>query len=91
MWRFDRADATVALDNFWGKSEDAAIADLQVANNAQVGMPQGTADVELAVDPYFPRPIPSVPAALRGIAAHPKGRNRLFLDSHAKWLPDPRL
>ena len=53
-------------------------------------MPDGPADPELGVDPYFPRTIPTVPAALRGRAVHFGGRNRLFLDGHVKFLRDAR-
>jgi prepilin-type N-terminal cleavage/methylation domain-containing protein/prepilin-type processing-associated H-X9-DG protein len=90
LWRFDRPDNPVPLDNFWGKNELAAVADLRAANNPQAGMPDGPADAELAVDPYFPRTIPSVAANLRGLAVHFGGRNRLFLDGHVKYLRDTR-
>jgi prepilin-type N-terminal cleavage/methylation domain-containing protein len=90
LWRFDRPDEPVPLDNLWGKSEPQAIADLQAAGNPQVGFPDGPADVEVAVDPYFPATIPTVPENLRGRAVHFGGRNRLFLDSHVKYLRDAR-
>lgn len=91
MWRFDRADSTVALDNWWGKTPDQAVSDLISANNPTVGEITGTAEAELGVDPYFPRTIPSVAPELRGLAVHFGGRNRVFLDGHAKWLKDRRL
>jgi prepilin-type processing-associated H-X9-DG protein len=47
-------------------------------------------EVELAVDPYFPNTIESLPAEVRGRALHPGGRNRLFLDGHAAFYRDPR-
>lgn len=90
LWRFDRPDDPVPLDNFWGKTDLQAVADLQAANNPQAGRPEGPAEAELAVDPYFPRTIPSVPAELKGRAVHMGGRNRLFLDSHVKYLRDIR-
>lgn len=90
LWRFDRTDDPVPLDNLWGKTDDQAVNDLISANNPQVGQPNGVADVELAVDPYFPRTIPSTPPAVRGKAVHAGGRNRVFLDGHAKWLRDIR-
>ena len=90
FWRFDRPDDPVPLDNFWGKTPDQAVDDLRLANNAQAGMPDGVADTELAVDPYFPKTIATVTAALKGRAVHAGGRNRLFLDGHAKWLRDIR-
>ena len=91
MWRFDRADNLVPLDNFWGKTVNQAVLDLQSITNAVIGTPNGPADVELAVDVYFPRTIPSVAPELRGRGAHRQGRNRLFLDSHAEFVRDPRL
>ncbi len=91
MWRFDRADPNVVeLDNLWGKSAEAAVSDLQAAGNPQAGNPQGVAEVEIAVDAYFPATIPSVDPALKGMTAHIGGRNRLFLDGHAKYLKDVR-
>lgn len=90
LWRFDRTDDPVPLDNFWGKSPETCVTDLQAANNPQAGLPEGVADVELLVDPYFPKTIPSVQAELRAKTAHAGGRNRLFLDLHAKWLRDIR-
>jgi prepilin-type N-terminal cleavage/methylation domain-containing protein/prepilin-type processing-associated H-X9-DG protein len=90
MWRFDRPDEPVPLDNLWGKSEDGAVQDLQDAGNPQIGFPHGVADVELAVDPYFPATIPSVPVELKGQSVHFGGRNRLFLDGHVKFLRDIR-
>ena len=90
LWRFDRMDDPVAIDNLWGKTEDQAVADLQAANNPQIGFPQGVSDIEIAVDPYFRRRIPTVDAAIRGRAVHAGGRNRSFLDSHVKWMRDIR-
>ena len=90
LWRFDRTDDPVPLDNLWGKTGEQAVSDLQAAGNPQAGSPDGVSDVEMAVDPYFPRTIPSTPPEVRGKAVHAGGRNRLFLDSHAKWLRDIR-
>jgi prepilin-type N-terminal cleavage/methylation domain-containing protein/prepilin-type processing-associated H-X9-DG protein len=90
LWRFDRFDDPIPLDNLWGKTGEQAVSDLQAAGNPQVGFPESVSDVELAVDPYFPRTIPSTPPEVRGKAVHAGGRNRLFLDSHAKWLRDIR-
>ncbi|MBA4146914.1 MAG: type II secretion system protein [Verrucomicrobia bacterium] len=91
LWRFDRAEAEIPLDNFWGKNEQQIIHDLRAAENPQVGMPAATSDVELVVDPYFPNTIGSLPSEIRGLAVHPQGRNQLFLDGHAKFLKDARL
>jgi prepilin-type N-terminal cleavage/methylation domain-containing protein/prepilin-type processing-associated H-X9-DG protein len=90
VWRFDRPDDPVPLDNFWGKTEPQAVEDLYAADNPAAGRPEGPADTELAVDPYFPRTIPTVPEALRGRTVHFGGRNRLFLDGHVKYFRDPR-
>jgi prepilin-type N-terminal cleavage/methylation domain-containing protein/prepilin-type processing-associated H-X9-DG protein len=92
LWRFDRTDDPVPLDNFWGKTEQQATDDLRASGNTTITPrdPQGPADVELAVDPYFPGTIPSVAPELKGRAVHMGGRNRLFLDGHVKWLRDVR-
>jgi prepilin-type N-terminal cleavage/methylation domain-containing protein/prepilin-type processing-associated H-X9-DG protein len=91
LWRFDRADEEVGLDNFWGKTAEECVSDLRDANDRFIGVPDGPADVELAVDPYFPRTTPSVSEELKGLAVHSGGRNRLFLDSHVKFLRDTRV
>jgi prepilin-type N-terminal cleavage/methylation domain-containing protein/prepilin-type processing-associated H-X9-DG protein len=90
LWRFDRTDDPVPLDNFWDKTPETCVADLKVANNPTVGIPGGPSDVELAVDPYFPSTIPAVTADLKGRTIHPGGRNRLFLDNHVQFLIDSR-
>ena len=90
MWRFDQA-FTRPLDDFWGKSEEQTIPDLREANNPNAGIPDGTADIELAVDPYFPKTVPTVSPELKGIAVHRGGRMRLFLDGHVKLFRDARL
>jgi prepilin-type N-terminal cleavage/methylation domain-containing protein/prepilin-type processing-associated H-X9-DG protein len=90
LWRFDRPDDPIPLDNLWGKTDQQAVEDLVAANNPQAGKPDGVADVEIAVDPYFPKSIPTTPPEVRGKAVHAGGRNRLFLDGHAKWLRDIR-
>ncbi len=89
MWRFDQPTAT--LDDLWGKTDDQAISDLQAAKNPQAGFPNGVADIEMVVDPYFPRTIPSVPLNIKGKSVHLGGRNRLFLDTHVRYLKDIRL
>jgi prepilin-type N-terminal cleavage/methylation domain-containing protein/prepilin-type processing-associated H-X9-DG protein len=91
MWRFDRPDDPVPPTDFWGKSISQAVSDLQANPDPTIGVVNGASDVELTVDPYFPRTIPSVDPTLRGRAVHPGGRNRLFLDSHAAFLKDARL
>jgi prepilin-type N-terminal cleavage/methylation domain-containing protein/prepilin-type processing-associated H-X9-DG protein len=91
LWRFDRPDEDVGKDNFWGKTEEQAVADLRESGNPVVGVPSGPDEVEMAVDPYFPATIPSVAAELRGRAVHSGGRNRLFLDGHVRFVKDARV
>ena len=90
LWRFDQVTEPVPLDNFWGKSVERAVRDLRAADNPVTGRPDGPSDVELVVDPYFPRTIPSVAPELSGRSAHLGGRNRLFLDNHVRYLKDAR-
>lgn len=90
LWRFDRIDEPVPLANFWGKEVNRCVLDLVAAADPLVGIPNGPSDVELAVDPYFPATAP-LPAELKGLSAHPKGRNRLYLDAHAAYSRDARL
>lgn len=90
MWRFDRRDDPVALDNFWGRTEADCVSSLRVANNPNAGVPTGPAEVELTVDVYFPGTVPNLPPELRGRSAHPAGRNRLMLDGHGHYLKDRR-
>ena len=79
------------LDNFWGKTVEQCVTDLRAAGNPQVGQPSGPTDVELTVDPYFPATVPSLPAEVRGLALHRKGRNVLYLDGHGQFARDARL
>jgi prepilin-type N-terminal cleavage/methylation domain-containing protein len=91
LWRFDRVDDPVPLDDFWGKTAEQCVTDLRAANNPQAGTPTGPADVELVVDPYFPSTVATVAPALRGRTMHHGGRNRLCLDDHADFVRDSRL
>src|SRR5215469_12818169 len=83
-WRFDRtnqmSDPTM-LEDFWTKSVPQAVTDLQAANDPTVGIVNGVADVELVVDPYFPKTIPTVAPELLGRTVHAGGRCRVFLDN----------
>ena len=90
LWRFDRPDDPVPLTDFWGKSETQAIADLRTANDPTAGATNGAVDVELAVDVYYPKTIPTVPAELLGRTIHPGGRDRVFLDGHTEFIKDVR-
>jgi len=46
--------------------------------------------VELAVDPYFPNTIPTVPPEMKGRTIHAGGRTRVFLDGHVEFKKDTR-
>ena len=93
LWRFDRtndlSDPTM-LEDFWTKTVSKAVSDLQAANDPTVGLITGPSDVELAVDPYFPKTISTVDAVLLGRTIHPGGRNRVYLDGHVQYIKDPR-
>ncbi len=91
MWRFDRPDDPIPLDNFWGKTTSEALTQLIEANNPVAGAPAGPTEVELVVDPYFPNTIASLPPEIRGWSAHLGGRNRLFLDGHVAHFKDSRI
>ena len=91
LWRFDRIDDPVPLDNFWLKTPEEALQDLREANNPTVGRPESLSEVEFLVDPYFPKTAPTVPAELKGLAVHRGGRNRLMLDQRAEFTRDARL
>jgi prepilin-type processing-associated H-X9-DG protein len=91
LWRFDRPDDPIPLDEFWGKAVSRCVSDLVEANNPAAGQPAGPTEVELMVDPYFPETIGSVASEMRGDAVHSGGRNRLFLDGHAAFEKDARL
>ena len=91
MWRFDQHEEPIELDNFWGKTVPEVVADLQAANNLFIGVPDGPSDVELAVDPYFPATIGSVPDEIKGFGVHPKGRNRLYITGRVEFQKDARI
>ncbi len=90
MWRFDRVDSVVPLDNFWGRTVAGAVTSLREANSPTAGTASGPSQVELMVDPYFPNTIPALPSAIRGWSAHLGGRNRLMLDGHVEHFRDAR-
>jgi prepilin-type N-terminal cleavage/methylation domain-containing protein len=89
-WRFDRPDNPVSLEDFWGKSESQAVSDLQSTNDPTVGPISGPSDVELVVDSYFPKTVPTVPAGMSGRTIHGGGRCRVYLDGHTQFLKDVR-
>lgn len=91
LWRFARKDNPQPLNYLWGKTDDQALADLQAANDPLVGYPQGMGDVELAVDPYFPRDAANVAPSVAGLSIHGNGRNRVYFDGHSKFFIDGRL
>ncbi|MGC9943220.1 MAG: type II secretion system protein [Verrucomicrobiota bacterium] len=90
MWRFDRPDNPVGLEDFWGKTETQAVSDLESTNDPLLGLILGPSDVELAVDAYFPDTVPTVPPGTSGHTIHPGGRCRVFLDGHVQYLRDAR-
>jgi prepilin-type N-terminal cleavage/methylation domain-containing protein len=89
-WRFDRPDNPVGIEDFWGKFETRAVSDLESTNDPTVGPISGPVDVELVVDPYYPKTVPTVPAGFSGHTIHAGGRCRAFLDGHTQFLLDPR-
>ena len=91
-WRFDRPDDPTGQEDFWGKSQTQAVADLIAASatDATLGVINGAADVELVVDPYFPQTIPTVAPELKGRTSHAGGRCRVFLDGHTQYIKDTR-
>ena len=91
LWRFDRPDDPMPLDNFWGKTPEQSLHDVRLANNPVVGQPESLSEVELAVDPYFPNTVPSLPPHLKGRALHSRGRNTLMLDGRAIFTRDARV
>ncbi len=90
FWRFDRPDNPEPLDDFWGKTPDQCVTDLDTADISSIGQPSSIADIELAVDPYFPASAINVEQNLIGDSAHFGGRNRVFMDTHATWFKDYR-
>lgn len=93
LWRFDRtndlSDPTMRED-FWNKTASRAVSDLAAANDPTVGPVAGPSDVEMAVDSYFPKTIPTVTPVLLGRTIHAGGRNRVFLDGHVQFIRDAR-
>ena len=90
LWRFDRPDDPVSLEDFWGKTETQAVLDLQSTNDSTIGYIVGPVDVELTVDSYFPKTVPTVPSGMSGRTIHAGGRNRVFLDGHGTFTKDTR-
>jgi len=95
MWRFDRLDPLTdptMQEDFWAKTATQAVADLKEASltDATLGIINSASDVELVVDPYFPKTIATVDADLKGRTIHPGGRNRVYLDGHVQYVKDVR-
>ena len=91
MWRFDRPDDPVPLDDFWGKPMSQVYQDLIASGNTTVGSPNGLSDVEWVIDPYFPGTIPTVQADLKSLSGHHGGMDRLYMDGHAAYNKDARI
>jgi hypothetical protein len=68
------------------------VSDLETASltDATLGPISGPVDVELVVDPYYPKTVPTVPAGFSGHTIHGGGRCRVFLDGHTQFILDPR-
>lgn len=90
MWRFDRRDDPVPLDNFWGRTIEDCVASLRLANNPNAPPPASASEVELTVDVYFPSTIATLPQNIRGRTPHSGGRNRMMLDGSANFYRDKR-
>jgi prepilin-type N-terminal cleavage/methylation domain-containing protein/prepilin-type processing-associated H-X9-DG protein len=93
LWRFDRTNdlgASLMREDFWAKTETQAVSDLQTAADPTLGFITGPTDVELAVDPYYPKTISTVPPGIFGRTVHAGGRNRVFFDGHAAFFKDAR-
>lgn len=90
MWRFDRTNNPVPLDNFWGKKTQDCVLDLRKANNPNAPPPSSASELELTVDVYFPSTVSALPENLRGRSAHPGGRNRMMLDGNVRFFKDKR-
>ena len=90
LWRFDRPDDPVGLEDFWGKTAAQAVSDLQSTNDPTIGFIIGPSAVELTVDSYFPKTVPTVPAGMSGRTIHAGGRNRVFMDGHTGFTKDVR-
>ena len=95
LWRFDRPDLSKPSE-CWGKLPQQCVSDIDGWNSPVVHdatlnplVPGSEADLELAVDPYFPSTSPA-PANLKGQGVHFGGRNRVFFDGHVKYLRDVR-
>jgi len=86
LWRFDRPDDPVPLDNFWGKTVSQCVDDLRVAKNPQAGQPASPADAELMVDPYFPSTIAALRTKSRAGAA--SGRTQSALPRWSRDIPE---
>ncbi len=91
MWRFDRPDDPVSLEDFWGKNMNQSFSDITSTNDPTLGYIASISDVEITVDPYFPNTIPSVDPTLSGHSGQPGGRNRLLMDWHVQFFADKRV
>ena len=64
LWQFDRIDDPVAiLKNGWGKTDLQLTEDIRQAHDPTIVPidPEGPSEVELAVDPYFPKNMAALP------------------------------
>ena len=91
MWRFDRAEPEVELDNFWGKTPEQAVADMARAGDPRSPAPSGPGELEMMADVYFPSTIAALPPELQGGSPHRRGRHRLVLEGRVEYVRDARL
>ncbi len=97
LWRFDRSELIKPKPSeCWGKLPQQCVSDIDAWNSPVVHdatinplVPGSEADLELAVDPYFPSTLPA-PPQFKGLGVHFGGRNRVFFDGHVKYLRDVR-
>ena len=88
-WRFDRTDDLSARHarGFLGQiSKRGPCPICNPTNDPTVGPISGAVDVELVVDPYYPKTVPTVPAGFKGRTIHAGGRCRVFLDGHTQFI-----
>jgi hypothetical protein len=81
-WGFDKIDKKVSLDNFWGKTADRIIQDL----NTQHHKTFTPATVEVLTDPKFPDNVKMDDPLINGKTPHFGGRNVSYLDAHVKFI-----
>ena len=91
-WMFPFDHDTPQCDDFWGKTVDQAVEDMDAGScNSTRGKPDGASEAILLSDPYFPNITRTQPTTYRGLAVHMGGRNTLYLDGHVSYFKDARM